>query len=187
MFLFFTTILSLLCCVTSQSGKAQQIDTLQYIEQTDNDYLSVFLDIDFAGKVDIFDVPNGKRIKSVQNDTEESDIIMFDLLQKKDSMYYYVIAYSGIDDEILAKGWIKKDNHLGVYSAAYGEQHCSLYELPFNREKIIVTENEYNPNMYEVIDFEGKWLKVKIKIKDKIYIGWMPPEMQCSNPYTTCN
>ena len=47
--------------------------------------------------------------------------------------------------------------------------------------------NEYNPEMYEVVDFEGKWLKVKTKINGKNYEGWLSPEMQCSNVYSTCS
>ena len=27
----------------------------------------------------------------------------------------------------------------------------------------------------------------KIKYKGKIKEGWLEPEMQCDNPYTTCN
>lgn len=41
--------------------------------------------------------------------------------------------------------------------------------------------------MYEVIDFEGKWLKIKAKINGKKYVGWIPPEEQCCNVYSTCN
>ena len=53
--------------------------------------------------------------------------------------------------------------------------------------KVIITEKEYNPNVYQVLDFEGKWLKVQVRIKGKIYVGWMSPEMQCANPYSTCS
>lgn len=59
--------------------------------------------------------------------------------------------------------------------------------MPYTRENIVITENKYNPKMYEVIDFEGNWLKIKTKVGDKICQGWMPPEMQCSNIYSTCN
>lgn len=162
-----------------------QSDTLQLIEHTDTNFLTVFLNIEFAGKVEVFDIPHGNITKYVQNDIEEEDFVMFDLLQKQDSMYY-VIAYSGLTNQILAKGWISQNTNLGVYSAAYGDLHCSLYKMPFNRKQIIITEKVYNTNSYEVLDFDGKWLKVRAKINNKFYVGWMPPEMQCANPYTTC-
>jgi len=163
-----------------------QSDSLQFIEHTDTNFLTVFLNVEFEGTVEVFDAPHGKTIKYVQNNIEEEDFVMFDLLQKQDSMYY-IIAYSGLTDQILAKGWISQNTNLGVYSAAYGDLHCSLYLMPFNRKQIIITEKVYNPNMYKVLDFEGKWLKVRTKINNKFYIGWMPPEMQCANPYTTCS
>ena len=164
----------------------QQSDTLQLIRHTDTNILTVFLNIEYAGKVAVFDIPHGKITKYVQNNIEEEDFVMFDLLQKQDSMYY-IIAYSGLTDHILAKGWISQNTNLGVYSAAYGDLHCSLYKTPFNRKQIIITEKVYNPNMYEVLDFDGKWLKVRTKINNKFYVGWLPPEMQCANPYTTCS
>ena len=98
-----------------------------------------------------------------------------------------MIAYSGSTNDVLAIGWISQNTKLGVYSAAYGDLHCSLYKTPFDRKQIIITEAVYNPNMYEVVDFEGKWLKVRVKINNKFYVGWLPPEMQCANPYTTCS
>ena len=58
---------------------------------------------------------------------------------------------------------------------------------PYNEKEIIAIDKKYNPNMYEVIDFEGKWLKIKAKINGKKYEGWIPPEEQCCNVYSTCN
>lgn len=191
-FLFFTLLLciSSSCCGNNKSStityNIQQTDTLQYIDPADTNYLTVFLNIDFAGTVNVFDNPNGNIIKSVKNDNDGEDIVMFNLLQKQDSMYY-VIAYNGGTNQILAKGWISQNTNLGVYSAAYGDLPCFLYKTPFNRKQIVIEEKVYNSNMYEVLDFEGEWLKVKIKVGNKFYIGWMPPEMQCANPYTTCS
>ena len=169
---------------TTQS--IQHSDTLEYRNHSDTNFLTVFLNIEFEGTVAVFDIPHGKITKYVQNDIKEEDFVMFDLLQKQDSMYY-VIAYSGSTDDVLAIGWISQNTKLGVYSAAYGDLHCSLYKTPFDRKQIIITESVYNPNMYEVLDFEGKWLKVRVKINNKFYVGWLPPEMQCANPYTTCS
>lgn len=39
---------------------------------------------------------------------------MFDLLAKNDSLFY-VIAYWALDNDIIAKGWIHKESHLGIF------------------------------------------------------------------------
>lgn len=41
--------------------------------------------------------------------------------------------------------------------------------------------------MYIVVGCSGDWLKVKRIKGDKIYTGWLSPEMQCDNPYSTCS
>lgn len=188
--IFFLIILILASCSNqkpaNQLNKVEETASLQLKQDTGSHVVTIFLDPEFTGKVDVFKEPNGRIIKSVQNNDEDDTVIMFALLGKTDNMYY-VIAYSGIDDSILAKGWIYKKNHLGIYSSAYGHKRCSLYEMPSNKAKIVLTEKEYNPDVYQVLDFEGKWLKVQVKNKSRVYVGWMPPEMQCANPYTTCS
>ena len=144
---------------------------------------SVFLNLDFSGDVKVFDKMN-RVIKVVKNDIENENYVMFELLQKNDSMFY-VIAYWSLDNEMITKGWIYKNNHLGIYSATYNSDFI-LYEKPYNLKSVIVTD-EYNSRIYEVIDFDGRWLKIRTEIKNKIYSGWIPPEMQCSNVYSTCN
>ena len=147
----------LICCNNNKSNpseKAIQRDTLQTIEHNDNNSLTVFLNIEYGGKLAVFEKPNGKIKETIQNDIASQGFVMFDLLQKKDS-FYYVIAYSSLDDRIISKGWIKKNNKLGIYSAAYADRHCILYEKPFDKEKVVIKEEEYNPNIYDVLDFEG--------------------------------
>ena len=161
-------------------GTKMTIETLI----NDSNNVSVFLSCDFTGEIQIFDESN-RVIKTVKNNLERENIVMFDLLDKKDKMFY-VLAYWALDSEIIAKGWIYKNNHLGIFSAAYNVD-LLLFKEPYNRKINIATDKEYNPQIYEVIDFEGKWLKIKAKINNETYKGWISPEMQCSNVYFTCN
>ena len=93
----------------------QQSDTTRYMKHTYNYFPSAFLDVDFDSIVEVFDIlPYGKKIKDIKNNIEEEDFVMFDLLQKRDSMYY-VIAYSGLTDDVLAIGSISQNTKLGVY------------------------------------------------------------------------
>lgn len=192
MLLFAYLSVFIVCCARNNSA---QMNKLQNgIMKFDNSYAkiiskdsaiaSVFLDCNFVGEVNVFD-SLGQLIKTVRNDVENENIVMFQLLEKNDSMFH-VIAYWSLDQEFLVDGWICKNNHLGIFSASYN-QDLILYETPYTRQNIVITEKEYNPEMYEVIDFESNWLRIKIKVGNRIYKGWMPPEMQCSNIYSTCN
>ena len=49
------------------------------------------------------------------------------------------------------------------------------------------SDKEYLFDNIEVLDFENNWLKIKFNYKGRSYNGWLPPEMQCANPYTTCS
>lgn len=171
---------------TNHTGQSiQHSDTLEYRNHTDTNFLTVFLNIEFSGTVAVYDIPHGKIIKYVQNDIEEEDFVMFDLLQKQDSMYY-VIAYSGLTNRILAKGWISKNNHLDIYFSAY-DSDLIVYKNANDREVKMFSDKEHLFKDIEVLDFENNWLKIKFNYKGRSYNGWLPPEMQCANPYTTCS
>ena len=163
----------------------QHSDTLEYRNHSDTNFLTVFLNIEFEGTVAVFDIPHGKITKYVQNDIKEEDFVMFDLLQKQDSMYY-VVAYSGLTDRILAKGWISKNNHLDIYFSAY-DRDLVIYKNANDRKKKMFSDKEYLFDNIEVLDFENNWLKIKFNYKGRSYNGWLPPEMQCANPYTPCS
>ena len=173
-----------------QQTDEPELAGVEIVEETkivcnDTSFVSVFLDIDFSGEIQVFDKPKGKVIKMLRNNMNEEEFIMFDLLEKKDNMFY-VLAYSSLNNTLITKGWIYKNNHLGIYSSTYNRDFI-LYKRPHNKREIIAIDEVYNPNMYVVIDFDGKWLKIKTKVKGDKYAGWISPDEQCSNVYSTCN
>jgi len=193
--LLFISLLVFFSC-TAKNTKVQteylqqdtvQTNNIEKVIHNDTNFVSVFLNIDYKGSIDVFDKPNGKIIKSLKNDFEGEDFVMFDLLHKNDSMFF-VISYYSTSDSIIAKGWIHKSKYISIYTRANDavNRPLILYKYPNNTSQIVAKDMEYNIDMYEVIDFEGRWLKIKAKINGKIYEGWIPPEMQCSNVYTTC-
>lgn len=145
----------------------------------------VFLNIDFKGAKPLFDKPGGKTIKYLKNDFKNEKCIVFTILDKNDSMFF-VHAQDALDNKFIAKGWIKKDKNIGIYSRAYSSA-LKLYNAPNKASKVNCIINEYNPEMYIVIDCIGEWLKVKTTLHGKLFIGWMAPDMQCCNVYSTCS
>ena len=148
----------------------------------------IFLDIDFVGDINIYDLPNGEVVSTIRNNADEENFVLFDLLQKNDSMFY-VAAYYSLDDDFIAKGWVFKCKHFVVYDRMYNPEKYPLilYEKPNDTSRIICKKMYYTIGAHEVIDFSGKWLKVKVIINRKMYEGWLSPEMQCCNVYSTCN
>jgi hypothetical protein len=155
------------------------------IQNVERFKIDVFLDINYEGEKLLYDKPGGKIIYELKHNTNEVDFIGFTILNKNDSMFYVSVQHA-IDGELLMKGWIKKDEHICVYSRAYNNP-LKLYDLPQNTSEVSCVIEEYNPDSYIVIDCEGQWLKVKTVFKGIEYSGWMSPEMQCSNVYSTCS
>ena len=62
-----------------------------------------------------------------------------------------------------------------------------IYRNVNDKSDEILSDKEYLVTDVEVIDYEGEWLKIRFKYKGAFHIGWLPPEMQCANPYTTCS
>lgn len=189
----FKLLIIFIAVLLSCANKVKQDKEISEEDMTNQSELyenvaTVFLDIDFTGEIYVYDKPDGKIIKTLKNNIEETNFVMLDLLQKNDSMFY-VIAYNSLEEDTITRGWIMKSHHLGIYSRMYTPEidPLILYENPNDSLQIVAKDTEYNPEMYEVVDFEGKWLKVKTKINGKNYEGWLSPEMQCSNVYSTCS
>jgi len=67
------------------------------------------------------------------------------------------------------KGYPNYDAPVKLYSSA-SKKSKSLLEVPSEQEVV-------------VIDCDGKWAKVRY-LKT---VGWLAPENQCGNPFTTCS
>lgn len=145
-------------------------------------YSAVCVDWQFKGSIPLYDSPNGKIIKYLKNDVKNEDYIEFEVHYKKGDMYY-VTAIFFFQENI--SGWIYLNDSIGVFSRAY-QGNLKLYEGPTENSKVSCIIEEYDPGLYSVIECCKDWLKVKRVLHGKTYVGWMPPEMQCPNSYTTC-
>ena len=146
----------------------------------------MFLDIEYKGTVHIYDRPGGKIITTLKNDIDNENFVTFNILQDSDTMFQVSAFYTLNEDSIISTGWIKKNDNLGIFTRGYGD--LMLYKSPNKEEKVIVPENSvYSINMWIVTDSQGEWLKVKATVDGKKYEGWLSPEMQCCNVYSTCS
>jgi len=170
--------------LSNETVRTTEVDSTQscldYDEKT-----RVFLDIDYYDEIMIYDYPQGNVIKRVKNDSIKEEFVEFGLLDKNDSMFY-IVAHSSLTEEIITKGWIQKKSHLRIFSSVYVGKTV-LYKSPDRSSEVLVEVEEYSPDSYEVTDFCDNWLKIQVKEKGKSIEGWIPPEEQCCNVYSTCN
>ena len=94
---------------------------------------SAFLSINFKGKKQLYDKPNGKIIKYIKQDMKNEDYITLEIIDKNDSMFYVSANYE--IGGFISKGWIKKDKNIGIYSRAY---NCllKLYTKPNENSEV---------------------------------------------------
>lgn len=126
----------------------------------------------------------GKVTCYIINDTIKEDYYVVTIFKISHNMAY-VSASATLYDTIPRQGWIKT-KYLGIYPSSFLK--INLYSKPDLKSKIksqIIKPEYYPLNIY---DCSGEWLYVKYLDADKKYKeGWLAPEDQCSNPYSTCN
>lgn len=135
-------------------------------------------------KIPLFDCPKGKVIDYLFNDTINENYVILQL-RRIQKGYAFITGGSAIIDTVSKTGWVKK-RQLGIYPSVYSEP-VKLYAEPNKLSKIrsIIKDPQYFP--FTVIGCNEGWLLVEYRLYDKIFKGWLPPDNQCANPYTTCN
>lgn len=155
-------------------------------QEKDTNYNNdIFLNLDYLDSIPIYDKLNKDILCFIKHDTINENYIIFKILDKSSQSFYVNAYYSLNEDSIIATGWVNKSQHLGIFSRAY-DRPLVLYKAPSIDSTIICTE-QYTPKMYVVVDCYRQWLKVRTTVNGELFYGWIPPEMQCANVYSTCS
>ena len=133
-------------------------------------------------KVGLLKQPNGMVLNYIVNDTISENYYSLEITEMRGE-WSYVHAYSMLDTNKV--GWIKT-KYLGIYTRNYSED-LLLYVQPTKNSKVKCVFKEWLSDLWEIKDCSNRWLYIIKKIHGKTIEGWLPPEMQCDNPYTTCN
>ena len=140
----------------------------------------------YFGKVSLYDRPNGKVIRSLKNDSLKENYLLVKAEKDSAGFVYGAIFYANSGKP--KKGWIKKNKFLGTYSRNYGPE-LILYSDTDSKSKpaFIIREHVSEIGFCTVTQCRNKWVYVKLSNGTKEFSGWLSPNMQCANPYTTCN
>jgi hypothetical protein len=145
------------------------------------------VDIDFKGKIIVYDRPNGRVVKAFQQDFEKEDYLILTI--EKDSVdYFYVDISNALTPKDGKRGWIKKIKEIGTYARNY-QQNDTL--ILYSNSSLKSTPQSVVPDwtneLYTIVKCSKNWTYVRIKYKGQLKEGWLQPDKQCDNPYTTCN
>ena len=134
----------------------------------------------------LLDKPNGHIKNSFTQDTAKQDFLVFTI--DNDSLDYFHLKLIYPFSKRADSGWTKKSKYLGVYARNYAPRDTLfLYSKADIKSKLSSFIPSWTNQLYQIVKCNNKWVYVKIEINGTIKEGWLRPEMQCSNPYTTCN
>lgn len=142
----------------------------------------VLMDPDFSGKTELYD-NKGNIIKYVKHNFRDEDFIIFRLREDNDSLFNVSAMYTLTNGT--SRGWVKKSAVIGTYLTSY-TGNIAIYSEP-SKKSNKSTIPEWTNQLVQVSACKSNWVKISLWQKGKLYIGWIPPETQCANPYTTCN
>jgi len=148
---------------------------------------SALIDPDFNSKILLYSKPGRELIRVFQNDSAKEDFLTLTI--DRDSAGFFRVTIQNEESPAQKKkGWIKKTKTIGTYTRNY-EQNDTLflYSKPDMRSKIQSSIPEWVNSMFTIKRCSKRWVYVSIVYKGKIREGWLRPEKQCANPYTTCN
>lgn len=118
----------------------------------------------------------------IMNDTLREDYFVGTIYQIKDGFAKVEGEYA-ISQESIPKGWVEL-RYISTYLVM--DSQVPIYDNPnTNSGKTFIDFPEWYP--VEILDCFQGWLYVNYRDNKQQKTGWLPPEFQCANPYTTCN
>lgn len=127
--------------------------------QIQENKICVLLDIDCIETVIMYKSLNEDSALKLQHNFEEEDYITFNIISKNDSMFYVEANYE--INGFIGRGWIKRSVPIKIFARNY-MQSLNLYSNPAKESSVQCEIKEYIPEQYDVLDYDGLWLKIRI-------------------------
>jgi hypothetical protein len=144
------------------------------------------INYNFIELIPVFDNVDGTIMSSISNDSINEDYLLLTILDVQKE--YFKVSIRSTNSEKILNGWIKKAAYIGTYARNYVENETlMLYSYPDKNSNVESVVDFWIPDLYSITDCNGTWVKVRITYMGKTYSGWLEKNMQCANPFTTCN
>jgi hypothetical protein len=145
------------------------------------------IDINYKGDISIYKTPLAAEAKKLRQNLKDEDLLILTILKDSSDFFFADISYS-IDENNSHRGWIKKSKTIGTYARNYSRgDTLRLFSKPDIKGKVQNVVPEYLPDLYTIEKCSGKWAFVSINFRGQTLTGWLQPDKQCANPYSTCN
>lgn len=190
-FFILTVVLALTACNTGQQTeqKTTQANNQLIKDTADNQEIKQcrcegLINAHYFGKIDIYDTLNGKIIRSISQDSINDTYFTFTIHQ--DTLdFFKVDISSGMTDESCS-GWIKKLYYISTTLNNYDEP-IVLYTDHSDISPVKHTIQQWNDDYFQITKCFDNWVYISFQRDNNLYEGWLNPDKQCNNPYTTCN
>jgi pimeloyl-ACP methyl ester carboxylesterase len=143
---------------------------------------AALLDYHNTRAIPLLDSIGGRPRARVQNDSAREEFYTLALYGY--ARGHFLVTAASMSDSGSA-GWISGED-VWVYGRNYSDS-LILYAEPRTKSRPQAVVREWWPELYAVKRCNGDWLDVRATIKGEPVEGWLPREMQCANPYTTCS
>lgn len=136
---------------------------------------------DDAYLLNVYNKPEGEIIAKLPPAEEAGHIVNIVDIEKG----FFKIEFEFIKETNLKSkyAWVKKGT-LGLVTRNYDNKELNLYDKPnIDSSVASVLKGE---QIVKVLDVCNKWAYVETISQGDTKRGWLQPDMQCGNPYTTC-
>ncbi len=145
-----------------------------------------YVDFSSGERMSLLDEPDGKVMQVMHNDTANQRYLHVKFYGIRDGHLRTSMMLMG--DSIWYNGWSAKTPLFQTSDRNYIQgDSLLLYEEPDLTSAVADTVTGYNAQSYSILSCYRGWVLVQLEKSNKVYRGWMHPDMQCGSPYTTCN
>ena len=146
----------------------------------------LLIDPEYKGVVLVYDKPSGNETISVKHDFINQDFLTLTVIKETQDYFYGILQFA--ISERKTKGWLRKSKYIGTFARNYHPKFAlKLYSNPSYKSKLNSIVPTWTNQIYQVTSINKDWVYVKLNYKGKLKQGWLSPDMQCPNPYSTCN
>lgn len=141
------------------------------------------------GEVSAFTIhPTGQPIACYYDETKIDTALLLYPNQHEFNVGFEIELISSTNNSLLinfngSTFWMNI-GYLAVNTRNYDNQTALLYQEPTFNSKIVY--EFIKPQTLLIFGICDDWLFVKINTDNKCIFGWLPPNMQCGSPLTTC-